>query len=191
LYAAERMIASNMETGTLAGLNYAYRVAQFPNWVFVAAVTAVILPAMSKAPGGSREAKTELYRALKGTLALTIPAAALLFLLRETLIGLLFGRGAFDSHSVEVTAGMLAGYAFSVVGQALSGICLRYFLTVGRLYKPAAVCLASACVTIVFDLAAVPSIGPSALGWGSLAGWGLNALLMFGLVVRDSSQRSG
>lgn len=194
LYAIERAMASNMETGTLAGLTYAYRIAQFPNWVFAAAVTAVLLPALSKtaaAGGGGESVKPELYRALKATLWLMVPATAVLYFLREPIISLLFGRGAFDSHSVAITSEMLAGYSLSVVGQVISGICLRYFLACGRLYGPAAVYLVSTVCTILFDLLTVPYFGPAALGYGALCGWGINALLMFILVVRDSNYRSG
>lgn len=194
LYAIERAIASNMEPGTLAGLNYAYRIAQFPNWVFVAAVTAVLLPALSRsaaAGGGGESVKPELYRALRVTLCLMLPSAAILYFLREPIISLLFGRGAFDSHSVSLTSELLAGYSLSVIGQVVSVLCLRYFLACGRLYGPAAVYLVSTVCTISFDLLTVRSFGPAALGYGALCGWGLNALLMFILVVRDSNNRSG
>lgn len=193
LYATERAIAANMEPGTLAGLNYAYRLAQFPNWVFVAAVTAVLLPALSRSAsaGGGQAAKPELYRALRVTLGLMLPAAVLLYWLREPAISLLFGRGAFDSQSVALTSELLAGYSLSVIGQVISVICLRYFLACGRLYGPAAVYLASTVCTIAFDLLTVRSLGAAALGYGALCGWVLNALLMFILVVRDSNNRSG
>ncbi|MCA0756657.1 oligosaccharide flippase family protein [Paenibacillus sp. N4] len=193
LYATERAIAANMEPGTLAGLNYAYRIAQFPNWVFVAAVTAVLLPALSRSAsaGGGQAAKPELYRALRATLGLMLPAAAVLFWLREPVISLLFGRGAFGPQSVALTSELLAGYSLSVALQAVSVICLRYFLACGRLYGPAAVYLASTVCTIAFDLLAVRSFGAAALGYGALCGWALNALLMFMLVVRDSNNRSG
>ena len=147
-----------MEPGTLAGLNYAYRIAQFPNWVFVAAVTAVLLPALSRsaaAGGGGGSVKPELYRALGATLCLMLPSAAVLYFLREPIISLLFGRGAFDSHSVALTSELLAGYSLSVAFQVVSVLCLRYFLACGRLYGPAAVYLVSTVCTIVFDLLTV------------------------------------
>lgn len=193
-YAAERTIASNLEPGTLAALNYAYRVSQFPNWVFVAAVTAVLLPSLSRTSGlqdPEQAARPELFRALRGTLLVMLPAAFLLFALRQPVVELLFGRGAFDAQSVSQTSGLLAGYSLGVVGQAVSGVLLRYLIARGRLYGPAAAYLTTAAVTVLFDLLAVREYGSEALGYGSLVGWTLNALLMFGFVLRDSNVRRG
>ncbi|MFC4103344.1 lipid II flippase MurJ [Paenibacillus xanthanilyticus] len=192
-YAFERAVAANLAPGTVTALGYAYRVAQFPNWVFVAAVAMVLLPSMSRKAEGDRlrgeageRARAEVLRALAGTLAVLLPAAALLFALRGFTVELLFGRGAFGAESVRMTADLLGGYSLGVVGQAVSAIGLRYFLAIGRLRACVAVYAAATLVTMAFDLLLVPHYGAPALGYGSSAGWTLNALLMGWLLMRSA-----
>ncbi|MFB9325191.1 lipid II flippase MurJ [Paenibacillus aurantiacus] len=191
-YAFERAVAANLASGTVTALGYAYRVAQFPNWVFVSAVTAVLLPSLSRQTDGpglrgsaaGERARAEVLRALLGTLAVLLPAAALLFALRGFVIELLFGRGAFGAGSVRMTADLLAGYSLGVVGQAVSAIGLRYFLAIGRLRDCVLIYAVAAAFTMGFDLLLVPRYGAPALGYGSCAGWTLNALLIGWLLVR-------
>ncbi|WP_336787920.1 murein biosynthesis integral membrane protein MurJ [Paenibacillus sp. MMO-177] len=194
VYAVERMLASNLGPGILAGLTYAYRVSQFPNWVFVAAVTSVLLPSLSRksyAQSGfdGNEARRELLRALKGTIAVMLPAAVLLYTFRGMIIELLFGRGAFDAQSVSITSELLAGYSLSVVGQAISAVSLRYFIAEGRMLIPAIIYGATSLITLLFDWLAVPHLGPSAIGYGSMIGWWANAILMSVWVQRSFRYR--
>lgn len=190
-YAFERAIAANLAPGTVTALGYAYRVAQFPNWVFVAAVTAVLLPSLSRKADGpglrgpaGEAARVEVLRAIAGTLALLLPAAVLLFACRGFVVELLFGRGAFGAGSVRMTADLLAGYSLSVVGQAISAIGLRYFLAIGRLRGCVAAYAGTTAFTMAFDLLLVPRFGAPLLGFGACAGWTMNAVLIGWLLVR-------
>jgi putative peptidoglycan lipid II flippase len=185
LYSGERILASHGPTGTLAGLNYAYRIAQFPNWVFITALTSVILPALSRSAGSLKE-NGGFYRSLWVTLLVMIPASLVLCLGREQVVSILFGRGAFGPESVEITSGLLAGYSISVIGQAFSAVCLRYFLANGGMMGPVYIYLLSGLSALSFDAFFLNQIGPAALGFGALLGWSLNAMLMFWFVLRDS-----
>nr|WP_246427451.1 lipid II flippase MurJ [Paenibacillus phyllosphaerae] len=186
VYALERVMASQLHTGTITALTYAYRIAQFPNWVFVAAVTAVLLPSLSRVSHTREERRQQILRAIKGTLMLLLPVALVLFLCRRPIIALLLGRGAFDAAAVEQTAELLAGYALSVPGLAISAIGVRYYLAVGRVYKPAAIYALAAGGNLLFDYLLLDQLGASALGYGACAGWTLNAVLMIWLISRES-----
>lgn len=198
VYAAERMMAAHLKPGTLAGLNYAYRVSQFPNWVFVAAVTSVLLPAMARASSDAGPAEAErfrsgptLFRTIRLLLAALIPAALGLYLCREWVVELLFARGSFGEDSARVTSGLLAGYALAIAGQGVSTVCTRMFLAEGALYPTVGIYVLSAACTLGLDVLLVPRFGAAALGYGAFAGWTVNALLMTGLAARYSKQRRG
>lgn len=188
LYTVERILASGFETGTLAGLNYAYRIAQFPNWVFIAALTSVILPAISR-NAGRPSAVQEVYRALRATGMIMVPVAIILYLARKPIITVMLGRGAFGPESVEITSALLAGYSLSVVGQALSMVCLRYFIANGRMRNVVWIYSATILLSIVFDIFALERFGPASLGYGAMLGWSANAALMIGLWMKDSHSR--
>jgi putative peptidoglycan lipid II flippase len=185
VYFVERLLAAHFEAGTIAGLNYAFRLAQFPIWVFVAAVYSVALPSLSEdaALGESARLRRTLARAFKDTLIVTVPTTFFFFLLREPLVAALFQRGAFDAASVRVTAALLAGYALTIVGQALSAVCLRYFLAAGSIGRPLAICLISSALNIAADIVLAGRIGAAGVGYGAAIGASANALLMLSLLA--------
>jgi putative peptidoglycan lipid II flippase len=186
LYMVERILASRLETGTLAGLSYAYRTAQFPNWVFIAALTSVILPTISRATNRS-SGMDGVYRALRVTLGVMVPVALFLCLARKPVVTLLLGRGAFGPESISLTCDLLAGYSLAVVGQAVSTVCLRYFLANGRMKKVVGIYSTTILLSIVFDVGTLDRFGPAALGYGSLLGWSVNAIGMIGLLIKESA----
>lgn len=186
VYAVERYLASGLAEGSIAGLNYAFRIAQFPLWVFVAAVSTVAFPAMSRAIGQGRadEIKHTLSRALLQILIIVLPLTACLFLLRVPVVTILFQRGSFDAGSVEITAGVLAGYALSIVWQGIALICQRAFLAIGQALPVFLSFLFFSSLNILFDFSLVRSIGLPGLGYGAAVCAFGNALVLLYLLNR-------
>jgi peptidoglycan biosynthesis protein MviN/MurJ (putative lipid II flippase) len=178
VYMVERHVASLLGSGTIAGLNYAFRLAQFPNWVFIAALTTVLLPAMARAVGERNPSRVRaaLTRAIKITLLLTVPMSLVLYLGRVPIISLLLQHGSFDDNSLRTTADILAGYSLSIVPQAIVAVGLRYYMAVERMRVPAVLGLLAMLVTVLCDLLGAPKFGPAALGYGAACGAWVNAL---------------
>jgi len=172
VYFVERLLASRSGEGIVAGLSYAFRLAQFPIWTLIAAVTVVILPTLAQdvASGRDDRVRATMSRALQYGLLGTVPIAALLYLLRLPVVSALFERGAFDATSVRVTASFLEGYALSIPGQAIALIGLRYFLARGLWKEPVWIAVGSAALTIAADLAGTPRFGPSFMGYAAAIG---------------------
>jgi putative peptidoglycan lipid II flippase len=176
---AERWFASGMETGTVAGLNYAYRLAQFPNWVFVTAVTMVVLPTLARLwkEGDLQQMQAILNRALQLTLLIMIPAALVLCFGRHPIIRLLFQHGSFDERSEAITATILAGYSLAIVGQAVAAVYLRLFVTIGRMRIPVIGYLAAAIVNVVLDAWLTQQFGAVGIGLGAAGGAAVNIVI--------------
>lgn len=185
--AVERYLASGLAAGSIAGLNYAFRMAQFPLWVFVAAVSAVAFPSMSKATGAGRltDLKETLARSVGLVFMITVPLAICLFILRVPAVSILLQRGSFDQSSVQITAGILAGYSLSIVPQAAVVICLRAFLALGRYYVPLLATAFSAGLNIALDFILVEALGSAGLGYGAAAGALANAVILLTLLNRQ------
>jgi putative peptidoglycan lipid II flippase len=179
VYFMERKWASGMETGTVAGLNYAFRLSQLPIWVFVAAVYSVVLPSMSQDVALQRKARLTLTitRAFKSILIVTLPTTLFLYDLRVPIVSLLFQRGAFDEHSVRMTADMVGGYALSIAGLSISAVCLRYFLAAGKMILPIGITLMSTGMNLAADYVLKDSFGAAGLGYGAAIGASVNAAL--------------
>lgn len=110
------LMASFLPEGRVAALYFADRLAQFPLGVVVSALATAALPSLSRyAAAGEWEGFRETVRyALRVSVYLTLPAAAGLAVLREPIVALLFGRGAFDPAAVRWTAEALVGIAAAV-----------------------------------------------------------------------------
>lgn len=178
VYMVERHVASTLGSGTIAGLNYAFRLAQFPNWVFVAALTTVLLPAMARAVGerNQQAVRAALSRSIRVTLLLTVPLSCILYVGRVPIVSLLFQHGSFDHESLHTTANILAGYSLAIVAQALAAVGLRYYMAVERMRVPAILALVAMGVNIGCDLLWAPLWGPAALGYGAACGAWVNAI---------------
>lgn len=180
VFLIERFLAAGLEAGTVSGLNYAFRLAQFPIWVFIAAISVVVLPSMSKSAGQNQSGSFEktLGKAFEAVLIVALPLTLSFFILREPIVSVLLKRGAFDGHSAGLTAAILAGYSLTIVFQGISIICLRAFIAVQKMGIPLVVYLLSAGINIGADWILTPWIGSPGLGWGAAAGALFNAAFM-------------
>lgn len=187
VYTIERFLASNLEVGSIAGLNYAFRLAQFPLWVFVSAVSAVALPSMSKANGLGRmeDLRKTLDKSLRLVFIITLPLSIIFYVLREPIVSIMLQRGSFDSGSVQVTAGILAGYSLTIVFQGVVFISLRAFLAAGRMLLPLVAVVISSAVNIVLDFHLVDVAGSAGLGYGAAIGALINSVMILFILKKE------
>ncbi|MEX1029636.1 MAG: lipid II flippase MurJ [Paenibacillaceae bacterium] len=188
VYFAERYIITAFDSGAAAALNYAYRLTQFPVWVFVSAVSVVILPSISKhlTLGQRGEANLVMVNAFRGVILIVVPSMLFLFFLREPLISALFQRGAFDSRSVIQTTSILEGYSLSVLSQSISLVCLRYFLAGRKLISVLSVYISTSSFTILMDIWLANVLGPRGIGYGAAIGALLNAVILLYMLWRNT-----
>lgn len=183
----ERYLASFLEVGSIAGLNYAYRLAHFPIWVFVTAVGMVILPSMSKSRGlgEDRSFRETLIKGVRIVLIITIPMTIVLYFLRFPIVSILLQRGAFNEYSITTTAGILAGYSLAVVGKGLVLILLRVFLALERMIIPLILSIVAAALHIVANYYLVGKLGSAGLGYGAAIGATINAGFFIFLLIKE------
>lgn len=188
IYLVERYLASHLETGSISGLNYAFRLVQFPLWVFIAAVSNVLFPVMAKLSliGDKQGLNKVLMNSIYFTSLFTIPFSIILFVLRVPIISILLQRGEFSSHSVVITANIMAGYTLTIIWQGFSVIWVRASLAEGRVFYALLAAAISAVSTIGFDLILVPLMGAAGLGYGAAIGAIINFSTLYMLFSRFS-----
>lgn len=176
----ERFLASFFGDGSVAALNYAFRLSQFPIWVFVGAIGAVTFPllAITKEKENLDEVKKIIEKALIFILIVTIPMVLILNVLRDPIITLLFLRGAFDDKSLKMTSLILMGYSISILGQSMTFIFLKVCLTLGDISSLLKAYTISVSVNIIADIYLVNVVGLAGIGYGAAIGGTLNALLL-------------
>lgn len=179
----ERFVANKICPGGISALNYSYRLAQFPLWVFISALLVVILPELSKnaALQNHKELYDKLHHAWMTLVMFITPVAVLMFILRREVLSLVFLRGAFGQESLRLTSQIMAGYSLSIIFQSLSYLLLRVYLVNGKMGRAFLSYLISSAFNIVFDIAAYRYLGLWAIGGGAMLGWLVNLLILFSL----------
>lgn len=128
--ALDRNLASRTGEQSIAWMQYATTIIQFPLGLISAAISLAILPtlsrqaALARAGGGNPAAFIETLAAgLRMVLALIIPATVALFVLAQPVVALLFQRGAFTTVDAGQTALALRlyllGLTFAAIDQPL------------------------------------------------------------------------
>ena len=124
--ALDRNLASRTGEQSIAWMQYATTIIQFPLGLIAAAISLAILPTLSRQASSSSqldEFMHTLTAGLRMVLVLTIPATVALFILAEPVIALLFERGQFTSLDTQQTAlalrFYLLGLTFAAIDQPL------------------------------------------------------------------------
>ncbi len=114
--------ASSCAQGSVAWLNYAFRLLQFPIGVFGVAISIAAMPVISRYASQQdiEGLKTAFTSALVMTLLITIPASVGLAILAKPIIALIFQHGRFTAFDTSQTASALVFYTLGLF--AYSGV---------------------------------------------------------------------
>ena len=166
---AERIFASTLQTGTIAALSYAYRLSQFPLWVFIAAINTFILPTISLhiEKNDMSSLKRDLVRSLVLVIVSSGSAALLFVFFSEPILTMLFLRGSFNAESVSITNNILKGYGLSIIGQSLFIFCTRYYVAQNAMKMPLIIGLLAGLLNIALLFFLVPWLGAKGIGYSA------------------------
>ncbi|MCI0554577.1 MAG: murein biosynthesis integral membrane protein MurJ [Anaerolineae bacterium] len=122
-------LASRMEEGSVTGLYYGFSLMLMAQAAIAQSVAIAAMPTFSSqhALGKTDEMRSSLAASLRGVLLLAVPASIGLIILREPLISMLYQRGEFDEHDVQLVAWALLWYAAGLVGHSIMEVLTRAF----------------------------------------------------------------
>lgn len=117
-----QFFASHFSHGVVTYFNYANRVIMLPFGIFAVAVSTVVFPTLSELANKKDDAafKKMLARGISATFFFSFFSTAVLVVLREPVIEILYRRGKFSMEDVHATATILMMYSFGLF--ALSGL---------------------------------------------------------------------
>ncbi len=199
-------LASLTGESSIAWMNYATTLIQFPLGLVSTAISVAILPTLSRQanPGGQKntapqnqggqtghpapagEFMTTLAHGLKLVLLLIIPATAGLFTLAQPIIGLLFEHGQFGPFDTLMTTLVLRFYLPGLTFAAIDLPLIYAFYAHKDTSTPAMVGLA--CIFIYLVAALLPTLfrplHVTDLAMANSIQWISHALIMLILLVR-------
>lgn len=149
------ILASMLLQGSVSYLYYADRLLQFPLGIFGIATATAVFPTLA------RQSVMQEYDAMRRTfghamrlvLFITIPAMVGLIVLREPIIALLFQRGAFDQHSMRLTASALLYYGMGLWAFSAVRVVLNLFYAMKDTRTPVKVAMVTITANLVLGIA--------------------------------------
>ncbi len=148
------LLGSFLPQGSISYLYYADRLVQFPLGVFGIATATAVLPTLARqsSEGQFGAMRLTFAHAIKLLFFMTLPAMAGLIVLREPIVSLLFQRGAFDEHSMQLTAGALLYYGMGLWAFSAVRIVLNVFYALKDTHTPVRIAVWSIAANIVFSV---------------------------------------
>jgi putative peptidoglycan lipid II flippase len=157
------IFASTLGDGAIFWLAIAFRVMQLPLGLFGVALGTVTLPLLSRlvVAGEMGAFRSELARALRLMLLLTIPSTIGLMMLAEPIMSVIYQHGRFDPYQAAQAGGALRFYAVGLAGYAALKVLVNAFYALDRRKTPMIVSFLAVGLNLLFNW-----IFTFRLGWG-------------------------
>ncbi len=153
-YLVNVVLASQLQEGSLAYLDYAWTFTMLPLGVFAMAISTAVFPTLAEqsALEELEALKRTVLSALRLILYLTIPASVGLIVLGEPIVALLLQHGDFTPAATRATAYALSYYALGLAGWATAEIVDRAFYALHDTRTPVAVASGAFLVNVGLSL---------------------------------------
>ena len=182
-------IASWLGEGAVSSLVFADRLMELPTALLGVALGVVLTPqlASAQASGDSATVSALLDWGLRLALLLALPCAVALVVFAQPMVAVLFHRGAFTPHAVQMTSLAVMGYGVGLLGIVGVKVLAPAYYAKQDMVTPMRVAIISLILTQVLNALTVPWLGISALALSIGLAASANALLL----LRGLRQRGG
>ncbi|MGG1661837.1 murein biosynthesis integral membrane protein MurJ [Brevibacillus sp. NRS-1366] len=182
----ERGFAEGVGTGVISALANANQIVQLPMAIFVGAFTLPLFPLLAShvKRGEMAEMKQILQKGLAYLFILLVPVTVGLALYAEPIIRLAFERGAFDEHSVLLTAWALPFYGLGLYFLAARDLLTRAFYALENTRTPVIIGAIGIGVYIASNWLLIPIMGHGGIALANAVSAVSQALLLFLMLWR-------
>ena len=165
----DRIVASTLKTGSVAALDFAYRI----NWMFLpvlaGALFTVALPVFSE------QVVLKDWEGLKEILSLGVrllnflimPISIFMIFMAQPIIRLIFERGAFDTHATHFTSQALIMYSLGMVPFTMFQITSCALIALGESRSIAKLSFIIVLLNLVLDLILSRYLGHMGIALGT------------------------
>lgn len=178
--------ASRLAEGSISALNYAQHLVMLPHGVLAMSLSTVIFPRMARqfALGKVGELRQTLIGGLGPLLFLTLPAAVILFVFRESIVQLVFQFGSFTSESTQLVADAVGFFAVGLLARSLIEPLTRAFYAMHDTRTPVITAICAIIINIGLSWVLAPRLGHSGLALSLSITYTLRMLVLAGLLSR-------
>jgi putative peptidoglycan lipid II flippase len=156
-----------LDDHSLAVLQFAQRLYQFPLGVFGIAIATVIYPLLTKCAAEPVPFLSTVRRGVRLVLFISVPAGVGLILVREPLTAVVLQGGAFDAADTSRVAFVLLGYATCIWAYMLSQILTRAFYARDEVRTPVRIAMAMVTLNLILNLTLIWPLREAGLAWST------------------------
>lgn len=151
----DRTLASKIAVGGISALSYSNSLIMFVQGIFAQSISTVYYPKITQMAEERNmdELKENLKEGLNGMTYLLLPITVGTILLSKSVIKILYGRGAFDTRALELTATALIFYAVGVLGYGFRELLSRVFYAFHETKIPMTNAMIGMFLNIIMNLA--------------------------------------
>ena len=147
-------LAGLLTTGSIAIFIFAFNLASVPLAIIGASYSVAAFPTLAAALSrGERDAfLSHVATAARYVFFWSLPATALILVLRAHMVRVVLGSGHFDWTDTRLTAAVFALLGLSLSAQGLTLLLIRGYYAAGRTFVPFLVSIATAALTILLGI---------------------------------------
>lgn len=177
----DTVIASFLLTGAVSWLYYSDRLIEFPLGLFGIAIATVILPNLSRhhASDNTLRFSQTLDWSVRFVAMFGIPAMAGLMVLAQPIIALLFMRGEFSQHDVEMVSFSLIAYSTGLLSYMLIKVLAPGYYARQDIKTPVRIGIIAMVANMLFNLMLAPFMSYVGLALATAMSASLNAFLLY------------
>ena len=181
-----RFFASTLPAGHIAGMNYASKLANFPQQIFAVAIATVIYPLLATqfAQENRKAVARSAITGLRLVNFITIPSVCALIVLAHPIVQTLFQRGAFGANSVNLTASLLPYAAAALPGIAASIVLARCLFACRQTAWPVGISVCTVILNVILSITWLPTLGARGLLLANAVSQTLQMIALLLLVAR-------
>ncbi|MFG0326287.1 MAG: murein biosynthesis integral membrane protein MurJ [Phycisphaerales bacterium JB037] len=154
-------------------LGYTQRLYQFPLGVFGIAVATAAFPLLSRHASEPARFVRTLRDSLRLSLFIAIPAMVGLILVRDDLVGVVFGGGSpdrmggFSDDGLARASSVLLGYSLGIVAYSVNHVLTRAFYARGDTRTPMKLALGAVALNLSLNLVLIWPMREAGLAWST------------------------
>jgi len=177
----DKTLASGLAEGSISALNYSAKINDVVVSVFIAAITTVIFPMLSKAfaQGDNERLKEIMSQGINIILLITVPATIGLMILAKPLVRIFFERGEFNATDTLMTSSALFFYSLGLVSISLRLMLNKVFYSLQDTKTPMINGAISVGLNIVLNLIFVRVMAHSGLALATSISTTFTSVMLF------------
>ena len=177
----DRFLATGLGDGTVAGMNFAFKLITFVQGVLLVPLTTIMFSKMSQqaAKGDNRAVSRMVMNCIEVVALIILPITAICMVMGGDVIKAAYMRGQFNAESVAVTAGPFIFYIIGLIGFGVRDLLNRAFHSLKDTKSPMANSAVTVILNIVLNLILVRLMGASGLALATSVSGILGACMLF------------